>query len=409
MPTDAPVMEISELIAALKQIIDAAQGRSLTDEEVERYEQIEKDLAVARRDHEIRSRQTAYETPIRTDLHLYAGAPATETRSDEDRAFEHYMRTGQENSDLIEHRAQSEGSDAAGGYTVPDGFLAKIVERKKAYGGIASVASTISTDSGNPLPFVTNDDTANSGEIVAENAAPAGGADLVFGVKTLGAYKYTSQGTGGLPVKVSVELLQDSAFDLESYLAKILGTRIARKQARDFAIGTGSGQPQGLVTGLTESDEIAGDVPTYAELLAATFAVDEEYLQGGAKWVMHSSILAGIQGLLDGNGRPLLNTSTDGISGTPSRTLLGYPVVIDNAMSSVWDDGAATPTGSKAIVFGSISDSFLIREVKGVTLVVLRELYAVTGQVGFMAWARADSIVQDPNAATVIAGVNTPA
>lgn len=400
MTTTAPAPTIEDLVAQLKAIIDAAEGRPLDDEEVQRYEALEAELAVARRDHEVRSRQTAYETPVRNDLHVYAGAPATEQRSDADKAFEHYLRTGQENGDLIEFRAQSEGSDAAGGYLVPDGFLNKIIERKKAYGGIASLAETITTDSGNPLPFPTNDDTANTGEIVAENAAPAGGADLVFGVKTLGAYKYTSQGTGGLPLKVSVELLQDSAFDLESYLARALGTRIARKQAVDFAVGTGTGQPQGLLTGLTAGVDLAGATPTYAELLAATYAIEEEYLNdtSNVAWVMNAAILRGIQGILDTSGRPLVADMTAGISGRPSRTLLGYPVVIDNALPATWV--AATKTA----IFGNVHDSYLIRQVKGVTLVVLRELYAVNGQVGFMAWARADALVQDPNAATAITG-----
>ena len=397
MTTTAPTIE--DLLAQLRAIIDAAEGRPLDDEEVQRYEALEAELAVARRDHEVRSRQNAYETPARSDLHVYAGAPATETRSDADRAFESYLRTGQVNGDLIELRAQSEGVDSAGGYLVPDGFLNKLQERRRSFGGISEAAETITTDGGNPLPFPTVDDTT-LGEIVAENAAPAGGADLVFGTKTLGAYKYVSTGASGLPLKVSLELLQDSAFDVESFVARKLGERIAKAEAIDFAQGTGSGEPQGLVTGLTSSDTIAGAAPTYAELLAATYAVDEAYLASGSpSWVMHASTLAAVQGILDDNGRPLLNSAIDGISGRPGRTLLGFPVVIDNGMPTIT---GATP--SKAIVFGSIRDAYLIRRVKGVTLVVLRELYAITGQVGFMAWSRADAIVQDPNAATVIQG-----
>lgn len=397
MPT-ATAMTVEEMVAALRSIVDAAEGRPLDDAEVERYEQLEADLAVARRDHEIRSRQNAYETPIRTDLHVHAGGTAAVERTDEERAFAHYLRTGQVNSDLIENRAQSLGTDSAGGYTVPDGFLAKIVERRVSYGGIASLAETITTDSGNPLPFPTNDDSANSGEIVAENAAPAGGADLVFGVKTLGAYKYTSEGTGGLPLKVSVELLQDSAFDLESYIARKLGERIARKQATDFAVGTGTGQPQGLLTGLAVGVDIAAAVPTYAELLAATYVPDAQYTSDGAHWVMNQAILRGIQGIVDTSGRPLVADMTAGISGAPARTLLGYPVIIDNALPATWVAAA------KTVIFGNVKDAYLIRQVKGVTLAVLRELYSVNFQVGFLAYARADALVQDAAAATVMSG-----
>src|SRR5690606_291525 len=105
-----------------------------------------------------------------------------------ERAFDHYLRTGRENADITELRAQGVGTDAAGGFTVPETMLTKITERMKAFGGLAEHVETITTDSGEPIRWPTLDDTSNTGVIAAEGTAPAtGGADLVFGEKTLGA------------------------------------------------------------------------------------------------------------------------------------------------------------------------------------------------------------------------------
>ena len=202
-------MTVEDILAALQSIVDGADARpegeqSLTDEEAKRYEELESDLAVARRSVEIRSRQTAYTTPVSSGVHV--AAPKADDGLE--RAFNHYMRTGQQNSDIVELRAQSVGTDSAGGYLVPDTMRQKLQERMKAFGGLATAVEEISTDSGEPLRWPTLDDTANAGVIAAENTAPAsGGADLVFGEKVLGAFKYVAPGAGQLPLRVSVELL----------------------------------------------------------------------------------------------------------------------------------------------------------------------------------------------------------
>jgi HK97 family phage major capsid protein len=396
---------IEQILAGLQAIIDGAKAedgaeRPLTDEEVQRYQDLEMELTTARRDQEVRSRNNAYRTPTRTDLTLYTGpGENTSQPTDEERAFAHYLRTGIPNGDL-EFRAQAEGTGAAGGFLVPQGFLAKITERLKAFGGIASEVEHVNTGSGNPLPWPTNDDTANEGEIVAENAAPAGGADLVFGTKTLGAYKYDSNGVGGQPLKVSFELAQDAAFDLEGFVQRALGTRIGRKQAGHWATGTGVAMPQGILTGGTTGVTVASNAVgmTYANIVAATHVPDPEYRDDGESvWAMSDAAVALVEGLVDLNGRPLLNMSTDGIAGKPVRTLMGYRIVIDNKLPNF------TAGGAKTALFGNLKRGYVIRDVKEVTMIVLKEMFALNGQIGYMAWARADGLVQDANAFTVIA------
>lgn len=404
---------IEQILADLQAIIDGAvdpetnEERPLTDDEVQRAEAFENEIAAVRRTNEFRSRLTAFQTPVRGIVP--AGTHQNVQQTDEERAFNHYLRTGIPNADLTpasgpippEYRAQAEGTGAAGGFLVPTGFVNKITERLKKFGGIQAEAEDIDTGNGNPLPWPTNDDTANEGEIVAENAAPAGGADLVLGQKTLGAYKYTSEGVGGAPLKVSFELAQDSAFDLESFVQRKLGERIGRKQARDFAVGTGVGQPLGLLTGGTTSVIVASNAVgmTYPNIVSAIHVPDVAYREDGeCVWVMNDAIMALFEGLLDSSGRPLLGESTDSISGKPTTTIRGHRVVIDNALPSSY--GAA----AKTLMFGNIKRAYVVRRVKEITMIVFRELYAANGQIGYMAWARADGTVQDANAYTVIRG-----
>lgn len=391
-------LTIEEIQTALEAIVAGIKDeagndtRPLTDEEAARYEELEGLLKTSERHQGIMERHKGYKAVVRNDLHVNVAG-----RDDDpyERAFEGYLRTGNTSPDMAQYRAQSEGTNTAGGYLVPQGFRAKLVERMKQFGGISNYAETITTSEGNLLPYPTVDDTANVGEIVAEGGTFAAGADLVFAQRTLSAYKYMAGGAGNLPLKVSWELLQDSAFDVSSFIARKLGERIARLQAVHWATGTGTGQPQGIVTPITTS----GTIGTLAlsDLVATILALDPAY-RPTAKWLMNDATYGTIMGLNDSTGRPLLTGVNDGIAGDITRPrLLGYEVVIDQAMPS-------KATGAKFLAFGDISEAYVIRRVKDVTLVTLNELYAANGQTGFMAWARADGAVQNPNAIVVRTG-----
>jgi HK97 family phage major capsid protein len=265
----------------------------------------------------------------------------------------------------------------------------------KQFGGIANASEIFTTNEGNLVNYPTVDDTSNVGEIVAEGGTFAAGADFTFATRTLSAYKYMGGGAGNVPLKVSWELLQDSAFDVPGFVARKLGERIARLQAQHWATGTGTGQPQGLVTPITTSGTIG--TLALADLVATILFLDPAY-RAGASWVMNDATYGTIMGLNDSTGRPLLTGVNDGITGQLSQPrLLGYPVIIDQAMPS-------KATGAKYIAFGDIGEAYVIRRVKDVTLVTLNELYAPNGQTGFMAWARADGAVQNVNAVVVRTG-----
>lgn len=386
-------MTVEEILAKLQAIIDEAGDRPLTDEEVERYEELETQLKAVQRSQEIRSRQQAYLTPVQSAVNV----GTVKTDDTLERAFDHYLRTGRENADITELRAQGVGTDSAGGFTVPETMLTKITERMKAFGGLAEHVETITTDSGEPIRWPTLDDTSNTGVIAAEGAAPtSGGADLVFGEKTLGAYKYVAPGASQLPLRVSLELLQDSGFDIQGLVTRKLSERIARVQAVDWVNGVGTTEPFGIITNTTT--EVAKDTLTYADLVDIVHSVDPAY-RVGAKWAFNDATLALIEKLVDDNGRPLLGSTTNGVSsGLPNTTLLGYPVVVDQAFASV----GAADSGSRYAVFGDLAAGYVIRRVKDVTLIVNPYSRANEGQVEYTMWARADGAVQDPRAFAVV-------
>lgn len=389
-------MTVEEILAAQQAVLDAAdaEGRNLSDEEVEKYEGLEKDLKASQKTAELRSRHEAYKMPVTA---LVTGAAPKQDDTLE-RAFNAYLRTGEKNQDIAELRAQSVGTDSAGGYTVPTGLLNKITERLKAYGGLASVANVITTAGGETIHWAENDDTDNSGVIAAEGTAPAsGGADLDFGQKTLGAYKYVAPGAGNLPLRVSYELLQDSVFDIEALVARKLATRIARAQAVHWVTGSGSGQPTGIDTSTTVTSTFAAATPDKDELISAIHDVDPEYRMG-AVWVFNDAFLEMVRKLEDSTGRPLWTASADaGLEGSIGGTLLGHRVVIDQAFADYTD-----ASGNAFGVFGDISQGYVIRRVRDVQLVVNPYSRANEGQIEYTMWARADGTVDDSYAFTVL-------
>ncbi|PRX46746.1 HK97 family phage major capsid protein [Prauserella shujinwangii] len=387
---------MEEILAALQAILDEANGRELTDEEVARFEELEGKLTAVQRSEDMRARLKSYQEPIRNDVGVHVGT----AKSDDtlERAFNHYLRTGVENQDLAELRAQSVGTDSAGGFTVPETFRNKITERLLAFGGLAPEVETITTSSGETLRWPTLDDTANSGVIATENTAPAsGGADLVFGEVTLGAHKYVAPGAGNLPLRVSVELLQDSAFDIQGLISRKLGERIARAQAVDWVTGTGTGEPEGIIQSTGASQTFAGAAPTKDELIDALHTVDPDY-RSGAVWVFNDTTLSLIRKMEDTTGRPLWQSQADaGLQDAPGGVLLGHRVVIDQAFAD-YTDASSNTWG----VFGHVREGYIIRRVRDVTLIVNPYSRANEGQVEYTVWARADGAVQNVNAYSLL-------
>jgi HK97 family phage major capsid protein len=396
------VRTIEVVLAEMAAILAAsdAETRSMSDDEVSQYEALELELAQLRKDAEIRARQQAYLTPLRSDLHVNVGGtddPAgdpPELRAAFDRYLRGDVRAGAEFRDL------NVGTAADGGYTAPEGFRLKLVERLKAYGGLANEAETITTETGTTYPWPTLDDTANSGEIAAEGVNGVGGADLVFGEKSLGAFKYTAMGadnSGDDPIRVSVELLQDSAIDVEALVIRKLAERIARKQAVDWVTGAGTTEPLGITSKAATDSFDTFQAPDFDDLNSLVYQLDPAY-HANAKWLVNFTTLGYLRGLKGTDGRPLLqNASEAGFANGFGGTILGYPVVVDQAMPTY------TTASAKAIIFGDLFQSYVIRRVRDLQVVVDPYTRAKYGQIEINAWLRADGTVQNDWAFVVLA------
>lgn len=320
-------------------------------------------------------------------------------------AFNKFLRSGLQDlepeerqllqANFQQERAQGTATGGAGGYTVPEGFWAKVTETMKHFGGInGEIAEQINTDSGNDLPWPTNDDTASTGAILAENSQITEGA-VTFGQKTLGAYTYTSK-----LILVSLQLLQDTGIDLEAFLGRRIGERLGRIQNTHFTTGTGTSQPQGFITGATVGKTAAGDDAILLnELIDLVHSVDVAYrATGRARFEMHDLVVAYVRKIRDdsggaGVGRPIWEPSVQ--AGEPD-SLLGYPVTVNNDMAS------ALAIDAKTVAFGDFKSAYALRRVNGGQVMRLAERYADYLQVGFFGFNRADGLVQDASAVKVL-------
>lgn len=386
--------ELSALLAAAE-----ARGEDLTEEEAQRADQLNGEIETLRKRQEIRERSQEFLSPADKRVAFTPGGRKPDTY---DRAFDHYLRTGQANSDLMEFRDQNVGTPADGGYLVPDGFRDKLVEVRKSFGGLAEYADSFNTSTGNPVEYPTLDDTANTGSITAEATAFSDGADLVFGTVTLGAYKFTSSGAGTTtPLRVSTELLQDAAFDVQAMVARRLGERIARAEADMWVNGDGSGEPQGLFQPTKDQDVDVADTLDYEDLNDLWASLDPAY-EENARWIMSKGTWAVVTKIVDGDNRPLIQANAQsGIGGGFDRMLLGFPVIIDQACATF---GAATGPSTN-VGFGDFREGYCIRRVADVTVVVNPWSRANEGQVEFIAYSRADGVVQNKGAYKLLANL----
>ncbi len=387
-------MDIEKLLESMSALVDSAlaEGRPLTEEEIQTYEALEVELKAAQKTNELFARQEAWQAPVIEAPNIIKATPKGDDA--EMYAFEQYLRTGQLNSDLT--YAQTVGTTTEGGYAVPDAMRIKLTEGRSAYGGFMNLCEQITTENGAPLPWPTIIAAVSTeADIAAEGAASAAGADLVFGEASLGAYKYASTGASNIPLKVSVELLQDAQFPVADFVAKRLGERIQRKLSYDLIRGSGSSEPLGIMEGASgDISTASGSVPTYAKLVSLVHSLDPAYRRE-ATFIFNDTTLGVLESIVD-SGRPILAPGDQGIREAPGNgRLLGYPVVVDQAIA----DGA---NNVQFIGFGHYKAAYVVRHVKDVQILV--NPFTQTGYVVFDAWARADGTVQDAAAHVTMEG-----
>lgn len=315
-----------------------------------------------------------------------------------------------------EQRDMGIGTLSLGGYFVPKGFVYDVEEALKYYGPMLVTSEIMDTATGQPLPYPTDNDTSIAGELVGEGQQVTE-KDVTIGQVLFGAWKFSSK-----MVKLSLELMQDSAFDMESYLKKKLAIRIGRVYNTQFTNGTGTNAPNGIMTAVIAACGTPSTTPWSAvqagysngygiPLIAAGAAtndggaetggtsigsqdldnlehtVDPLYRRGAA-YMFHDQTLRRIKVLLDKYGRPLWKQSM--ANGEPDR-LNDYPYYINNDMTAV---PSTATTNQNTVLFGQL-DKYVIRRVKELGIITLRERFADYGQIALIGFSRADGQLLD--------------
>ena len=288
------------------------------------------------------------------------------------------------------HNTLKIGEDDHGGYLAPDEFERTLIEALEEQNIFRQLAHVIQTSSGDrKIPIVASKGTASW--IDEEEAYPA--SDDTFGIMTIGAFKLATT------IKVSDELLHDSVFDVPSYIAKEFARRIGAAEEEAFFTGNGTGKPTGVLADKVDNKDVGAQVGlTTASSTAVTFdeVIDLFYslrapYRKNAVFVMNDATVRNLRKLKNGSGDYLWQPAVT--ANTPD-SIMSRPVYTSAYMPTI-------EAGAKSILFGDLS-YYWIADREGRTFQRLNELYAPTGQVGFLSSERVDGKLILPEAVKVL-------
>ena len=382
----------AELIKNATAIVENAQkeGRSLNAEEKSKFDAMEADARSIKEQIDTLERAAELKKELASNAEARQAAPKASKSS----TFAKYLRNGmgalntEERALMGEMRGTSTqvvGTDSLGGFLVPQDFSDELDMATLFTGEVERLAKKLDTAGGALLDYPTINDTATDANLISEAAAVTV-QDMTFANAQLSAYNYASQ------VRVSMQLLQDNAFDLNGFLAESMGERIARATNGAFTTGTGSSQPQGIVTGSSLGKTAASATAIAADdILDLIHSIDPAYRNKASFGLMaHDNIIAAIRalGIGSANDFPVFIPSME--AGQPDK-LFGYNVYYNNDMQS------SIATGTKTLIAADFS-KYVVRSAGGVQFVRLNERYMDELEVGFVAYARKDAKVLDSRA-----------
>ncbi len=306
-------------------------------------------------------------------------------------AFDSYVRRGnEENLRRHEEKAMSYGSDPDGGYLVPDETAAEIGRRLTAISPIRSIAGVRTVSSSVfKKPFaVTGPATGWVAEtgVRAQTAAP-----------TLSELQFPTMELYAMPAATSA-LLEDSAINIDEWLAQEVEVAFAEQESAAFISGDGVNKPRGLLDNpavaenawswgnlgyvATGSDGGFASVDPADAMVETIYALKAGYRQN-ANWVMNRSSQAEIRKLKDADGNYLWQPPA---SAGEKAMLMGFPVVEAEDMPDI-------ATDSLSIAFGDFNRGYLIVDRAGVR--VLRDPFSAKPYVLFYTTKRVGGGVQD--------------
>jgi HK97 family phage major capsid protein len=381
---------------AAKAFLDTKRGGDglLPAEDTATYEKMENDVVALGKEIERLERQASIDLELsKATSNPITNAPTKPAEEKTGRASGEYrkafwnaMRTrAGEGLEPNVRNALQVGTDSEGGYLVPDEFERTLVEALEDENIFRTLANVITTSSGDrKIPVVA---TKGSASWVDEEGTISDSDDS-FGQVSIGAYKLATL------IKVSEELLNDSAFDMEAYISREFARRIGNKEEEAFFIGDGSGKPTGILAALGGAQlgvTTAGATAiTMDEVLDLFYSLKAPYRNRSA-FVMNDATIKAIRKLKDGQGQYLWQPSIQ--AGTPD-TILNRPLHTSSYVPTI-------AAAAKTIAFGDFS-YYWVADRQGRVFKRLNELYAVTGQVGFVATQRVDGKLILPEAIKVL-------
>ncbi len=391
------VLELREKRAkaweAAKAFLDTKRGNDglLSAEDTTTYEKMEKDVVDLGKEIERLERQAA----IDLELSKPTSTPITNKPNGNPSGEEKSGRAGNEYHSAFWNAMQKKnyydinnalqiGTDSEGGYLVPDEFEHMLVQGLEEENVFRTLATIVQTSSGDrKIPVVATKGEASW--VDEEGQIPE--SDDTFGQVSIAAYKVATM------IKVSDELLNDSVFNVEAYISNEFSRRIGAKEEEAFLIGNGTGKPTGIfndVGGASAGITTGTANITFDDVMDLFYAVKSPYRKK-ATFVMNDATVKALRKLKDNNGNYIWQPSVQ--AGQPD-TVLNRPVVT-SAYAPVIGAGA------KAIAFGDFK-YYWIADRQGRSFKRLNELFAATGQVGFLASQRVDGKLILPEAVKVL-------
>lgn len=328
---------------------------------------------------------------------LSPARPALATTADPEaphqKAFEAYLRSGDEDAlrgIVIEEKSLSTAVAGDGGYLVDPKTADVIQSVLRSNASLRAVANVVNVEATSYDVLIDHGDLgsgwATETDPATETATP-----------TIERITIPLHELSALP-KASQRLLDDAAFDIESWLAGRIADKFARAEAAAFVSGDGVDKPTGFLTHPAVADASwnwgnIGYVPTGADgdfdalnpvdcLFDLVYALDAEY-RAGASFVMNSRTAGAMRKLKDADGRFLWS---DGLTtDTPAR-LAGYPVLIVEDMPDIG-------SGTTPVAFGDFQAGYTVAERPDTR--ILRDPFSAKPHVLFYATKRVGGDVSD--------------
>lgn len=314
----------------------------------------------------------------------------TEDRSEEQsvevreaQAFRNYLVTG----DKAEIRSLNTLTPESGGVFVPTTLSNAIIDVIAASGPMLSgrAGYVWNSATGNDFDIPRGDDRDGVAYEVAE-AADHPDTEFDFDKVRFGAIEY---GTG--IVAISQQMKRDGTYDLNGYVTRKFGSRLANTLNTRLTYGNGTTQPQGLVVGLKAASRLVTTAAStgfaFNDLMAAEENIDEAYLEN-AVWMVSRKQLNKLRTLATTAGDPVIwqGRYTDA---TPT-TILGRSYVVNNKLA---DD---------EMVLGHLPEAYWIRQIGGLSIKTSQEVFFRKNMEGVAGFASYDAKVVNPAAAVVL-------